>query len=235
MDGESSKSVMITAVAEPKEISVSGAGACEVTLLLVGSGGYSRSGCAGAGSGHLVYSALQLSAGTVLRAVVGQGSGYADHVHEGNTSVLFSTPVTIDGITVEGIMAQPAEVAGFNNGGSGYSGGGGAGYCESPNPQFAGEGGSDGSDGRDGYRGQGGEGTGEDISNYVFASWTLTPGVGGKTASSRFGGGGGGILVDGAGPQPINTVGQGYGGGASGYGGDPDRFGVPGLILMEIN
>ena len=64
-----------------------------------------------------MYSALQLSAGTVLRALVGQGSGYADHVHEGNTSVLFSTPVTIDGIPVEGIMAQPAEVAGFNNGG----------------------------------------------------------------------------------------------------------------------
>ena len=40
MDGESSKSVMITAVAEPKEISVSGAGSCEVTVLLVGSGGY---------------------------------------------------------------------------------------------------------------------------------------------------------------------------------------------------
>ena len=47
------------------------------------------------------------------------------------------------------------------------------------------------------------------------------------------GGGGGGLLVDGAGPQASKYQGQGYGGGANGYYTDPD--GLPGLILIEVN
>ena len=47
------------------------------------------------------------------------------------------------------------------------------------------------------------------------------------------GGGGGGLLVDGAGPQASQYQGQGYDGGANGYYTHPD--GLPGLILIEVN
>ena len=45
----------------------------------------------------------------------------------------------------------------------------------------------------------------------------------------NMGGGGGGVLVDGSGPQQTEYDGQGYGGG-KGYSGHPR----PGLVLLEI-
>ena len=62
------------------------------------------------------------------------------------------------------------------------------------------------------------------------------PGAGGEgfCGGSCFGGGGGGVLVDGQGPVGYSSFqGQGYGGGASGSSTYPD--GLPGVILMEIN
>ena len=64
---------------------------------------------------------------------------------------------------------------GMGDGGAGYSGGGGAGNS------FAGAGGANGGNGHDGSWGKGGVGTGEDISLYNFTSWTLSPGIGGKS------------------------------------------------------
>ena len=56
------------------------------------------------------------------------------------------------------------------SGGDGYSGGG----------DIRGAGGSNGSDGEDEWpeSGGGGTGTGEDIRDFIFTSWRLTPGEG---------------------------------------------------------
>ncbi len=48
-----------------------------------------------------------------------------------------------------------------------------------------------------------------------------------------YGGGGGGVLVNGEGDQHSLYQGQGFGGGASGYGGFD--YGMSGVILIEIN
>ena len=61
--------------------------------------------------------------------------------------------------------------------------------------------------------------------------FSLSPGAGGK-AYETYGGGGGGILEAGVGPQETENVGQGYGGG--GVGGSNSQPGNPGLVLLEI-
>ena len=117
----------------------------------------------------------------------------------------------------------------FASGGDGYSGGGGRGLCY---------GGSDGRDGVciDGGMGVG-SGTGEDLRNFTFESWTLTPGDGGvyfeESWHYYYGGGGGGVIVNGAGPEDdYGLQGQGYGGGGNGYYKFDD--GKQGVILLEI-
>lgn len=69
------------------------------------------------------------------------------------------------------------------HGGDGYSGG----------AYYDHAGGSDGSDGEGDY---GGHGTGEDVTKYQFFAFEISPGQGASNAGS-FGGGGGGILVNG--------------------------------------
>ena len=67
MGGERSQAVMLTGVGQESEISVSGAaGTCDLTLLVVGGGGHDSPLYGGAGSGHLEYRSLQVTAGTVL-------------------------------------------------------------------------------------------------------------------------------------------------------------------------
>ena len=71
------------------------------------------------------------------------------------------------------------------------------------------------------------------MTDYIFSSWTLTPGAGGKFQDDfydNFGGGGGGVMVDGAGPQANEFQGQGYGGGGDGGG----LHGLQGVILLEV-
>ena len=115
--------------------------------------------------------------------------------------------------------------------GKGYSGGG-----QFIRDTLAGYNG--GSDGSDGEGSLGGSGTGEDIREYVFKTWTLTPGAGGEDQGcfiNQCGGGGGGVLVDGAGPDSDYSYyrGRGYGGG--GNGGYEFYFGLPGIVLLEIS
>ena len=215
MNGESSKSLMLTDVSKTSEISINGlGGSCSLTLLVVGGGGSQlKSYGGGGGSGYLKYRSLQVSAGTLLMAQVGdQGQ---------------SSSVTISG--GDSITAEPG-ANGQNNGsgGDGYSGGGGQGYSR------GGDGGSDGGDGEngvDGTYGFGGAGTGEDVSLYTFITWSLGPGAGGQHYGNYGGGGGGGLMVDGAGPQVSIYQGAGFGGGGSGDTG----VGLQGVILMEIN
>ena len=89
-----------------------------------------------------------------------------------------------------------------------------------------------GSDGSAGEGSGGGSGTGEDIREYVFTAWTLTPGAGGiHYEDGCYGGGGGGVMVDGAGPDTDQYTGQGFGGGGSGRG----TNGLEGLVLLEIS
>ena len=82
-----------------------------------------------------------------------------------------------------------------------------------------------------------GSGTGEDISEYSFTAWTLSPGAGGKcysygSSSYYYGGGGGGVMVDGLGPEASQYQGQGYGGGGNRYSSYSD--GLKGVILLEV-
>ena len=74
MEGELSQSLMITSVGQTSEIRVSGAGPCDLTLLVVGGGGRDDvqvDSYGGGGSGHLQYRSLQVGPGTVLAARVG--------------------------------------------------------------------------------------------------------------------------------------------------------------------
>ena len=74
MEGELSQSLMITSVGQTSEIRVSGAGPCDLTLLVVGGGGRDDAqvdSYGGGGSGYMEYRSLQVSPGTVLAARVG--------------------------------------------------------------------------------------------------------------------------------------------------------------------
>ena len=73
-----------------------------------------------------------------------------------------------------------------------------------------------------------------DVSTYIFASWVLSGGEGGQ-GFDKYGGGGGGLLVNDEGPTASKYQGAGYGGGGSGYGYSGYREGMSGLILLEIN
>ena len=90
-----------------------------------------------------------------------------------------------------------------------------------------GSGGTDGGDGEEGYSAPGGNGAGEDISDYnTFLAFSLSPGAGGQYVGNLYGGGGGGVLINGAGPVASINHGQGYGGGGPG-----GLEGLPGVIL----
>ena len=216
MGGERSQALMLTRVGQESEISVSGAAVtCDLTLLVVGGGGHHSSIYGGAGSGHLEYRSLQVSAGTVLTARVGdQGQASSLAISGGDT-----------------VTADPGQDGQYNDGGSGYCGGGGGGY-----PSAGGAGGSDGGDGEDGGY-SGGRGSGQNVSGYTFTTWSLTPGAGGRAYHEIFryyyGGGGGGLLLDGEGPPASQYQGHGYGGGGNGIAIASD--GLPGLILLEVN
>lgn len=86
-----------------------------------------------------------------------------------------------------------------------------------------------------------GHGTGENLSDYYMEHFSLSPGRGGEMkvyygGLSIYGGGGGGVLVNGEGPtRPgcLQTAGEGYGGG--GGGGENDcTHGLPGVVLIEV-
>ena len=130
--------------------------------------------------------------GSAVNNYIGGGSGYIKYSTIGLTeSNIIQTikvgdyghrsSVTIDGVI---LLAEPGR-PGLDGG---WSGGGGS-NCNC-------NGGSDGSDGS----GAGGKGTGEKLSSFPMDSFILTPGVGGQPNGS-VGGGGGGVLVNGAGPE----------------------------------
>ena len=99
-------------------------------------------------------------------------------------------------------------LGGYIPGGNGYSGGGGAGYGSSN----GGNGGSDGENGEDGGAFAGGTGSGLNVTDLNIAGFEFTAGAGGAS-NITLGGGGGGVLVNGEGPEgDEEDVGYGAGG-----------------------
>ena len=106
-------------------------------------------------------------------------------------------------------------------------------YCQSESFN----GGEDGGDGH-GFVDQHsayGQGTHQDISKHYMQNFKITPGNGGLQNAYEgkiCGGGGGGVLIDGKGPERLNNQGEGYGGGAGGKEGC--SHGLPGAVLVEV-
>lgn len=188
---------------------------CELTVVAVGGGGIYSGWYGGGGSGYVASTSVMPSPLSQLVVRVG-GPGE------------LSSLETSEGETI--ITAQPGEKSDHKDGGAGYSGGGGGSFYG------GGDGGEDGGDGDNSHphgdtNGHlGGRGSGQDISTTIhLQQFSLTPGRGGQR-NGRYGGGGGGIMVDGSGPQDTVYNGQGYGGGQGIHGGNPG----PGLVLLEI-
>ena len=153
------------------------------------------------------------------------------------------------------IQAEGGHYGTKDQGGDGYSGGGGY-NCEC-------DGGSNGSGGHIHglvYNQTNSTGSDQDVTEFVFDKWNITAGQPGKFFEDQnqtnhlrdrqrnhhkydgsykmFGGGGGGILVNGDGPPQMNeTQGEGYGGGGSGlyrnWTKTAESAGVHGVILIE--
>ena len=74
---------------------------------------------------------------------------------------------------------------------------------------------------------KGGHGSGLDAASVNLAQFTLSPGKAGRNKDT-YGGGGGGIIVDGEKLERNEFQGEGFGGGGGGYGG------LPGCVLLEV-
>ena len=132
----------------------------------------------------------------------------------------------------QSVVAEPGDDSSFYDGGDGYSGG--SGDCDGVSPCRGGSNGGDGDDGSN-TESAGGHGTHENVGDYKLDSWVLTPGAGGDgtlpcSDASYRGAGGGGVLVDGVGPNHYVQDGEGYGGG----GGYCGNNGQQGVILIEV-
>ena len=192
---------------------------------LVGGGG--RGVGSGGGAGYITFTTLSLEPGrTNITASVGTGG--ASNPKPGLPSTVAFPNIVIVAKSGQGCCHSDVDYEYVTStGGNGYSGGGGFGNFT---------GGSGGTDGQGGSKG--GQGTGENIELYKFNSWTLTAGEGGKSrenSNDYRGGGGGGILVNGDGPETslsgqAEHHGKGFGGGSGGQGGSAK----PGIILLEI-
>merc|ERR1711973_780124 len=208
-------------------ITIQGQTGCQLRTLLVGGGG-AGGGYGGGGSGYFIIHQFQVNPSYKIFVTAG-GHGS-------------SRMISVNGIT---IIAHPGLDDhcdnGFCYGGDGYSGGGG--YCWEEDGVICDTGnytgGTNGSNGGgpstpDDHHWAHGHGTGEDISGYRMDEFKLSPGQGGMAyvfGGYVFGGGGGGILVDGVGPTTDGYAGHGYG--AGGGGGDAITGGLSGVVLIE--
>ena len=194
---------------------------CQLRVLAIGGGGEADGG-GGGGSGYIQFYSETLTADTFISLTVGDQKA--------------SSIVTVNGQAVTAAPGNDGNDSG--KGGDGYSGGGGYDHDSGSGC----DGGTDGSDGEDCFYGDGGHGTRDNVTAYKMDNFVLTPGAGGNydyTGWDYGGGGGGGVLVNGEGPQQDSLYqGWGYGGGG-GYhryrvSGVTYRYGLPGVILMEV-
>ena len=183
----------------------------DLNVVAIGSGGLGRT--AGGGSGYVETGTVRLSINNPTIQVT-----------VGNSTLLSGNPskVSVGGEVV--LKAKPGKTTDTTVGGDGYSGGGGYG---------TGHGGSDGGDGEvgDDEDSEAGKGSGLDVSRIAMKSFTLSPGEGG-IGESFYGGGGGGVLVNGVKPESEACGGQGYGGGG-GYNGFVNAVSA-GCVLIEL-
>ena len=191
----------------------------EVNMMAVGGGGGSLANRAGAGSGMVVFNQTLITANREVEVVV--GSGGASNQTGGESSVSYRSGETL-------LTAGGGGRADLTDGGDGYSGGGAQG----------GQGGSDGADGENyGPHYEGGAGSGLNISDVSFESFSVSAGEAGLGDQTYGGGGGGGVLVSGPGLEQDRPVrhpgdGEGWGGGAGGA--SEGNVGEQGLVILEI-
>ena len=189
-------------------------GSCPNPIVVaVGGGGKTTSGYGGGGSGFIEFAEIRGEKSY---------SSYSAYIGSAGEDT-YVTDVANDTTIVR---AAKGNAGGLSDaGGSGYSGGGGG--DSSP-----GDGGSDGGYGEGSSNSPGGAGSGLDVTAIPVQSFTLSPGDGGSAYSS-YGGGGGGLLIDGGGPGgPSSSYsGDGFGGGASRYGG---TYASPGVIICDF-
>jgi len=177
------------------------------TFLAIGGGGESYSGNSGGGSGYIAMGSQLLFSNSSVYVSVGA---------QNERSL-----VQVDGET---LIAAASGGTGFSSGGgNGYSGGGGGSNYNGA------AGGSNGGDGGNSTTVSGGKGSGLDLSTLHMNNFVLTPGKGGEP-NERYGGGGGGVIVNGIKPGNATHSGEGFGGGAYGYG---SSNGWPGCVLIE--
>ena len=184
-----------------------GKGKIKIGVFLVGGGGGGHD-YGGGGSGYLEFVNVNAVSEGSLTLGVQIGNGGKDN--EAGTSTI---------VSIQGFVPIIAKGGGpgTTSGGSGWSGGGAT---------KGGVGGSNGSGGqnREFWHGgryhqvTGGKGTGEALPQVAFGQVELHPGKGGVSQSNWYGGGGGGVLVDGSAPKSKhNGVGDGFGGGGRKY------------------
>ena len=198
------------------------------TVAIGGGGGTSK--YAGSGSGYVETATLRLSVNNpVAEITVGQ-------VDE-------SSKVEIAGeLVLEALPGLPGQTVKGYTGGAGFSGGGGSCYqCT------GGLGGSGGSDGGNGTNKPapfpGGKGSAFDLSLVHMKNFILTPGAGGQPRtpsrsvgpSRGYGGGGGGVAVNGKMPDVTSKyAGAGFGGGSADEYSSSGYPGYQGCVIVEI-
>ena len=175
-------------------------------------GNYASGTGAGAGSGYVEAERVRLSVNSpAMHVTVGSShgpSGGPSKVEVGGEVVLEAAP---GGSTTK---LRP------DDGGDGYSRGGGRGAM----------GGSNGDDGEDGSSGgAGGRGSGLDVGALGSEKFSLVPGAGGITHLG-YGGCAGGVIVNGR--KPSDTTGVGFGAGGAVYG-DNNGYRSPECVLNE--
>jgi len=186
---------------------------CDLTIVAIGGGGSDGKYGGGGGSGYIETASISPISHKSIEVHVGAGTKE-------------SRVDTAAGETI--VRAMPGK-SDYYNGGDGYSGGGAGGSTH-----IGGSGGSNGGDGQDSssdYPNQGGKGSGLDISTIALEHFKVTPAAGGDYCG-QYGGGGGGVLVDGQGP----SNGGSYGAGGRGRCNNVNDT-VPaqqGIVLIEI-
>ena len=210
-NGKEENHMMFTETGTEFELTTKGVSisTCQLRILAVGGGG--RGDFEGGGSGYIQYVTQILTSSPIyIKLIVG------DKRKESH--------VTIAGNTIRALPGKDET----EYGGDGFSGGGG-GQSERCN------GGTNGGDGECSNRGRG---TGEDISQYHFSNFQLSAGSGGehftRSIGRYFGGGGGGIIINGDGPGiRANKPGGGFGGGGT-WSVSNGNKGHPGVVIIEI-
>lgn len=203
--------------------------ACQANLNVLVMGGGAASGPSdysggiyykgGGGSGHVNVTNLTIDHDQTLNVFVGRGG----RIFGGTTDIHGSPSYLEDEDSNELIRAEGARGS-YWTGGTGFSGGGAG------SRNRGGWGGSNGEDGQASDAYEGGKGSHQTVEelNKLFNLFKLSAGDGGMYTDD-FGGGGGGILVEGFNTRlSRGSTGEGYGAGGS-Y-----NNGLSGVVLLEV-